>query len=153
GLIDSHSHHLTPGQLRGQLYYGVTTIRNIGTENPSPDAVYSGAWPGPRLIAGNVRVDTDWSLSAGAFAAIWPEADAHHLQRAIDLIPGLGTQLVKMHSMNGWAAQVRVVAAAHAKGTRVTGHCAYPLTLVAAGIDSKEHLGWQCTLHDVGTWH
>ena len=49
--------------------------------------------------------------------------------------------------------QRRVIAAAHARGVRVTGHCAYPLALVAAGIDSKEHLGWPCTMHDVGTWY
>jgi imidazolonepropionase-like amidohydrolase len=48
---------------------------------------------------------------------------------------------------------VRAITQAHAFGTRATGHCSYPLTLVAAGIDSKEHLGAQCTNHDRSTWY
>jgi hypothetical protein len=48
---------------------------------------------------------------------------------------------------------MRVVAASHAISKRVTAHCAYPLALVSAGIDSKEHLGWQCTTHDASAWH
>jgi hypothetical protein len=105
------------------------------------------------MAAANVEIDTDWPFSSGGRAGVWPEDDVHHLERAIRLIPGLGSALVKIHSSSGWAAQIRTVAGAHTLGRRVTGHCAYPLTLVAAGIDSKEHLGWQCTIHDVGTWY
>ncbi len=65
-----------------------------------------------------------------------------------ELLPGAGGAFVKL-SNGGWAQQMRGITAAHTRGR--PGHCACPLALAAAGIDSKEHLGWQRTAHDVGT--
>jgi hypothetical protein len=79
--------------------------------------------------------------------------DATRLGRVLALATATGTGLVKIHSEFGWALMDRTVQMAHERGTRVTGHCAYPLTLIAAGIDSKEHLGWQCSVHDGGIWY
>jgi Tol biopolymer transport system component len=153
GLIDLHSHHLRPSHLRGLLYYGVTTLRNVGCDAPPADAVAMGDWPGPRIAAAYVMLDTESPFSSGGCAGTLWEADAAQLPRASRLITGSGASLVKVHSNTGWAQQMRIVAGAHMQGTRVTGHCAYPLALMAAGIDTKEHLGWQCTMHDVGTWY
>jgi hypothetical protein len=35
-----------------------------------------------------------------------------------------------------------MIAEAHRRGMRVTGHCSHPLPLVAAGMDAKEHSGF-----------
>jgi hypothetical protein len=153
GLIDLHSHHRTPAQLRGLLAYGVTTLRNVGCDAPAADAVASGDWLGPRVVAANLQVETDWPFTRGGCAGTSPESDPQQIARVARMIPGVGSAFVKLHSNSGWAQQMRVVDAAHTRGVRITGHCAYPLALVAAGIDSKEHLGWQCTMHDVGTWY
>ncbi len=40
-----------------------------------------------------------------------------------------------------WRSAVAVIEAAHAAGLPVSGHIAYPLPLIAAGIDGKEHMG------------
>lgn len=152
GLIDLHGHFNTPAQFRGQLYYGVTTARLAGAY----DELASGTWPGPRVVAGRMQVNpgeampwryADWNYP------IPLGSDEAYFDRVMRLAADSGSQLIKMHTYADFAGQARVVAAAHARGTRVTGHCGYPLALVAAGIDSKEHLGWQCSVHDVGTWY
>ena len=156
GLIDLHSHHYTPSQLRGQLYFGVTSVRTLGGSQDVPafhDAVEAGEWPGPRRSYTALWVDTDVPFSRDDADGLRPEADLHHLTRGMGLASAFGGSVVKIHSNTGFAAQMRVVAASHAIGKRVTGHCAYPLALVAAGIDSKEHLGWQCTTHDASAWY
>jgi imidazolonepropionase-like amidohydrolase/Tol biopolymer transport system component len=156
GLIDLHSHHYTPSQLRGQLYFGVTSVRTIGGSQDVPadhDAVEAGEWLGPRRSYAGLWVDTDSPFSSEGAVGLRPEQDPHHLARGMRLRSAFAGDFVKIHSNSGFAAQMRTVAAAHASGTRVTAHCAYPLALVAAGMDSKEHLGWQCTAHDASAWH
>jgi Tol biopolymer transport system component len=156
GLIDMHSHHGTPADLRGLLYFGVTTIRSIGGWQRGVahrDAVASGEWPGPRVAFNAITFDTDVPYNSEGGIGLLPEADPQHLARGIGLLTGFAGDFVKIHSNEGFATQMRIVAASHAVGRRVTGHCAYPLALVAAGIDSKEHLGWQCTVHDASAWH
>jgi imidazolonepropionase-like amidohydrolase len=134
GLIDLHAHHYTTAQLRGALYFGVTTFRGLGFAGGAQHALAAGAWQGPRMTA-SVRVDAAWPL------------------RAMGWISAYGIDLVKIYSNSGWAAQIRLTHAAHAHGARVTGHCAYPMALLAAGIDSKEHGATQCTLRDRSTWY
>ncbi len=156
GLIDLHSHHYTPSQLRGQLYFGVTSVRTIGGSQDVPadhDAVEAGEWLGPRRSYSALWVDTDTPFSREVAIGLRPEADPHHLARGMGLASAFAGNFVKIHSNSGFAAQMRVVTASHAIGKRVTGHCAYPISLVAAGIDSKEHLGWQCTTHDASAWY
>lgn len=153
GLIDLHPHYNTAAQLRGLVYYGVTTIRGIGGAGDGQrDAVTAGAWVGPRATSG-IRVFANWPLSAGPRLGVEPPADPHHLVRSLAWVPTYNSGLIKLYSNYGWAAQARVTSAAHAAGARVTGHCGYPLVLLAAGIDSKEHLGWQCTIRDRGRWY
>jgi hypothetical protein len=156
GLIDLHSHHYTPSQMRGQLYFGVTSVRTLGGSqdvSAAHDAVEAGEWPGPRRAYTALWVDTDVPFNGEGTIGLRPEADPHHLQRGMGLASAFGGSVVKIHSNSGFAAQMRVVAASHALGKRVTTHCAYPLALIAAGIDSKEHLGWQCTMHDASAWY
>ena len=154
GLIDLHCHASRPAQLRGALYFGVTTCRSLGGSAgivEARDVVAAGLTQGPRMTTG-LAVHTDWPFG-GDGVSVEPEADPDHLERALDWIPAFGLELVKIRSMYQWASQMRVIKAAHARGARVTGHCAYPMALIAAGIDSKEHLGTQCTVRDGGTWY
>jgi Tol biopolymer transport system component len=156
GLIDLHSHHYTPSQMRGQLYFGVTSVRTLGGSEDvaaAHDAVEAGEWLGPRRSYTALWVDTDVPFNREVSIGLRPEADRQHLARAMGLASAFAGSGVKIHSNSGFAAQMRVVEASHAIGKRVTGHCAYPLAVVAAGIDSKEHLGWQCTTHDASTWY
>jgi Tol biopolymer transport system component len=156
GLIDLHSHHGTPAQLRGQLYFGVTTTRTLGGTQQGiaqRDAVAAGEWPGPRAVLAPSRFYADDPFTTLTSVGLNPEADPHHLERGIQLVTGFRGDWVKIYSNAHFSTQMRVTTAAHSRGQRVTGHCAYPLALVAAGIDAKEHLGWQCTLHDGGAWY
>ncbi len=156
GLIDLHSHHYTPAQLRGQLYFGVTTTRTFtGGQQviAQRDAVAAGEWPGPRTVVAPSRFYADDPFTMLISVGLNPEADPHHLERGIQLVTGFGGDWVKIYSNAHFSTQMRVTTAAHSRGQRVTGHCAYPLALVAAGIDAKEHLGWQCTLHDGAAWY
>jgi len=152
GLIDLHGHFGTPGQFRGQLYFGVTTSRLSGAF----DELVSGAWPGPRVVPARMQVNPGelmpWNYADWGYP-IPLGSDAAYFGRVMRFAADSGSQLIKIHTYAAFAGQVRVIAAAHARGTRVTGHCGYPLALVAAGIDSKEHLGWQCSVHDVSTWY
>lgn len=156
GLIDLHSHHYTPSQMRGELYFGVTSARTLGGSQEVAafhDAVEAGEWLGPRRAYAALWVDTDVPFSREVSVGLRPEADRRHLARAMGLASAYAGSVVKIHSNSGFAAQMRVVAASHSIGKRVTGHCGYPLALVAAGIDSKEHVGWQCTTHDASAWY
>jgi Tol biopolymer transport system component len=156
GLIDLHSHHGGPAQLRGQLYFGVTTTRTLGGIQAAivqRDAVAAGEWPGPRAVLAPSRFYTDDPFTTFGNVGLNPEADPHHLDRGIELVTGFAGDWVKIYANAHFATQVRVAIAAHSIGRRVTGHCAYPLALIAAGIDAKEHLGWQCTLHDGAAWY
>jgi Tol biopolymer transport system component len=155
GLIDLHAHHQTAAALRGQLYFGVTTMRRLGGAYQGwAENVASGTWLGPRLVEGMMAVLTDepplWQEEPSAATE---HEDTTRLGRVLALATAAGTGLVKIHSVFGWALMNRTVELAHQRGTRVTGHCGYPLTLVAAGIDAKEHLGWQCSVHDGGIWY
>jgi Tol biopolymer transport system component len=142
GLIDLHPHFFSRAQNRGVLYFGVTTVRGIGGyQQQDPDAVAAGIWQGPRGTRGE-RVSP-------AVAA-----DPGQLTRTMSMLPAYGIGILKIYSNSAWASQVRLATAAHAVGARATGHCAYPMTLLAAGIDSKEHLaGGQCTLRDGSVWY
>jgi dipeptidyl aminopeptidase/acylaminoacyl peptidase len=150
GLIDLHSHASTPAQLRAKLFYGVTTDRHLDAPGNSYEDVNAGLFFGPRQAGSHLRIYTDWAFDLGSIT----EADDRHLDRVLRAgLRSLGSTLLKVYSNSRWAPQVRAVAGAHAMGVRATGHCAYPLALVASGIESKEHVGRQCTLRDAGVWY
>jgi hypothetical protein len=47
---------------------------------------------------------------------------------------------------------VRLIDAAHRAGLRTTGHCVFPLPLIAAGMDAKEHVGGSCNERFDAPW-
>jgi Tol biopolymer transport system component/imidazolonepropionase-like amidohydrolase len=148
GLMDLHAHEYDPDLLPAELYFGVTTARDQGSAIARlvgwGEAIAAGAFEGPRLGYGAIQYYSDWAWDDEQGQGVEPEADPDHVARAVALGAIFGSQHVKTRTFRRWDIDARFVAEAHRRGMRVTGHCAYPLPLVAAGIDCKEHLGF-CT--------
>jgi imidazolonepropionase-like amidohydrolase len=60
----------------------------------------------------------------------------------VALAEAFGSDHIKTRTFRRWDINARFIAEAHRRGMRVTGHCAHPLPLVAAGMDAKEHAGF-----------
>src|SRR5262245_16563424 len=148
GLMDLHAHQEVPDVLPGYLYFGVTTTRDQGSEIAPligwGESIAAGAFDGPRLGYGSIQYYSDWAWDDEQGQGVEPESDPDHVARSIALDAIFGAQHVKTRTFRRWDIDARFVREAHRRGMRVTGHCAYPLPLIAAGIDSKEHLGF-CT--------
>ena len=145
GLMDLHAHTYRPDLLPGFLYFGITTVRDQGSSMAPlvayADAIASGALPGPRVGYGGFQFYSDWSLDEEQGRGIEPEADPEHIKRAVDLAQAFGAQHIKTRTFRRWDINARMIAEAHRRGMRATGHCSHPLPLVAAGMDAKEHIG------------
>lgn len=142
GLIDLHTHLWTPRPaVEGWLYYGVTTIRDVGSSlawtAALRDQIDAGGMAGPRVALGGSFFLTGDGLSkdAGLFVS-----DREQAARGVALVRGMGATLVK-HYLDGWAGLVTVIDEAHRQGLRVTGHCGSLLPAAAAGVDFQEHAG------------
>jgi len=151
GLIDLHTHLWDDAQLPGQLYYGVTTVRDMGAAigklAARRDAIEAGVRIGPRIVFGGFQFWGTGSLSGET--GQMPDDDAGRA-RAITLARAFRADYVKMRWLGKWDAGARLIDQAHAAGLRVSGHCAHALPLIAAGIDGKEHLGPSCTTRSDG---
>ncbi|UCC84722.1 MAG: PD40 domain-containing protein [Gemmatimonadota bacterium] len=156
GLIDLHVHAWDDAMLPGSLYFGITTVRDMGSQlgrmAALRDAVAAGAFPGPRVILaghryipGSIdrRTGEPWHLLADEGSSL----------RALALAQTYGVETVKVYRPVTVPAGARLVREAHARGMRITSHCAHALPLVAAGIDSKEHVGYQCDERDAGLFY
>ncbi|MCI0346365.1 MAG: hypothetical protein L0221_13130, partial [Chloroflexi bacterium] len=146
GLMDLHAHPYRPDLLPSSLYFGVTTARDQGSAIAPlvayAEAIAAGAFDGPRMGYGAIQYYSDWAWDDEGGQGVEPEADPDHVARAVALAAIFGSQHVKTRTFRRWDIDARFVAEAHRRGLRVTGHCVYPLPLVAAGIDSKEHIGF-----------
>lgn len=153
GLIDLHAHLYRPDVLPGFLYFGVTTLRDqgapLGPLVSYAEGVASGAFAGPRLGYGGFQLYTDWAWDTEDGLGVEPEADSGHAVRSVALAAIFGAQHVKTRTFRRWDINARLVAEAHRRGLRATGHCAHPLPLVAAGMDAQEHVGF-CPLRGGG---
>ena len=146
GLMDLHAHEYRPDLLPGFLYFGVTTIRDQGS-NMAPliaaaDAIAAGVFDGPRVDYGGFQLYTDWAYDTEDGLGIEPEADPEHAARTVALAAAFGAQHIKTRTFRRWDINARLIADAHLLGMRATGHCAHQLPLVAAGMDAQEHAGF-----------
>lgn len=143
GLIDLHAHLWDDAVLPGALYYGVTTIRDMGSTGIARlaahrDAIEAGIIPGPRIVLGGIQFWGSGRLTgAGGYMVSGDSART----RATELVAAFGTNYLKMRLFSDWTGAAKLVEAAHARGWTVSGHIALPLPLIAAGIDGMEHLG------------
>jgi len=154
GLIELHAHIWDDAVLPGVLYYGVTTIRDMGSgllrTAGLRDAQQAGVLPAPRIVFGGWQFT---GASGFSSATIRAPADDAARERALGLLEALGGEFTKMRAFSEWSAGASLVRAAHSRGMRIGGHIALPLPLLAAGIDELEHLGpsgWRTDelLHD-----
>jgi imidazolonepropionase-like amidohydrolase len=145
GLMDLHAHTYRPDLLPGFVYFGVTTVRDQGSSMAPlvayADAIAAGALPGPRVSYGGFQFYSDWPFDEEQGRGIEPEADPDHIRRAVALAEAFGAQHIKTRTFRRWDINARMIAEAHRRGMRVTGHCSHLLPLVAAGMDAKEHIG------------
>ncbi len=144
GVMDLHAHNYRPGLLAGFLYFGVTTVRDQGADIAPlvsySDAINAGVYPGARVTLGGFQFYSDWPFDEEQGRGLEPEADSDHVRRSIALAEAFGAQHIKTRTFRRWDINARMIADAHARGMRVTGHCAAPLPLIAAGIDAEEHV-------------
>ena len=146
GLIDLHAHAYRPDLLPGFLYFGITTLRDQGSNMAHlvsyADAFAAGVLPGPRIGYGGFQFYSDWPFDEEQGRGIEPEMDPDHVARAVALAEAFGAQHIKIRTFRRWDINARMITEAHRRGMRATGHCAHPLPLVAAGMDAKEHSGF-----------
>lgn len=146
GLMDLHAHTYRPDLLPGFLYFGVTTVRDQGSSMAPlvayADDIAAGVLPGPRVGYGGFQFYSDWPFDEEQGRGIEPEADPGHIGRAVALAEAFGAQHIKTRTFRRWDINARMIAEAHRRGMRATGHCAHLLPLVAAGMDAKEHIGF-----------
>ena len=145
GLMDLHAHTYRPDLLPGFLYFGVTTVRDQGSSMAPlvayADDIAAGVLPGPRVGYGGFQFYSDYSFDSEQWQGIEPESDPEHIKRAVDLAEAFGAQHIKTRTFRRWDINARMIAEAHRRGMRATGHCSHLLPLVAAGMDAKEHIG------------
>lgn len=105
------------------------------------DAIAAGLLPGPRVGYGGFQFYSDWPFDEEQGRGIEPEADPGHIGRAVALADAFGAQHIKTRTFRRWDINARMIAEAHRRGMRATGHCVHLLPLIAAGMDAKEHTG------------
>jgi Tol biopolymer transport system component/imidazolonepropionase-like amidohydrolase len=146
GLMDLHAHTYRPDLLPGFLYFGITTVRDQGSSMAPlvayADAIAAGLLPGPRVSYGGFQFYSDWPFDEEQGRGIEPEADTGHVGRAVALAEAFGAQHIKTRTFRRWDINARMIAEAHRRGMRATGHCSHLLPLIAAGMDAKEHIGF-----------
>lgn len=150
GFVQLHEHTYLGGirntapLASGAFLYlaaGVTTAMTAGSQQPYDElnlkrSIDAGAIPGPRLLV------TGPYLSGGA-----PRASAFRIvstpeevRRVVSYWADEGATWFKVHNGPRWVLEA-AIAAAHARGLRVTGHlCAVSFTEAAEmGIDALQH--------------
>jgi len=146
GLMDLHAHEYRPAMLPGFAYFGVTTIRDQGSPIAPliayADAIAAGKLDGPHVDFGGFQFYSDWAYDAEDQQGVEPEADPEHVARSVEMAYAFGSQHIKTRTFRRWDINARMIAEAHRRGMRVTGHCSHFLPLVAAGMDAKEHAGF-----------
>jgi imidazolonepropionase-like amidohydrolase len=143
--MDLHAHEYRPDLLPAFLYFGITTMRDQGSAMAPlvawADGIAAGVVDGPRVLHGGFQFYSDWAVDDEQGRGIEPEADSGHVKRSVALGHAFGAQHIKTRTFRRWDINARMIAEAHALGMRATGHCAAPLPLIAAGMDTKEHIG------------
>jgi len=142
GLWDSHAHASQTDWAPVYLASGVTTIRDLGGEEPfliaMRDAIVSGAALGPRyLLAG--LIDGPGPRAFGMVSASTPDEARAIVRRYHDE----GFQEIKIYIETPAALVPDITAEAHRLGMTVTGHLPAGLTWQSAvenGYDGIAHM-------------
>lgn len=149
GLIDVHAHPADEAQLRGTLYFGVTTIRDLGDPIARVaawrDAVAAGTMPGPRIVVGGLEFAPGCVAWGGGWCMftefVQHPSDDSLAASGLALAQAFGATTVKLYQPMSLRGARRFIEMAHRLGLRVTGHYGHNLPLLAAGMDGEEHTG------------
>jgi imidazolonepropionase-like amidohydrolase/Tol biopolymer transport system component len=142
GFIDLHAHIWDDLSLLAWLHNGVTTVRDIASQQlrtaDTRNTIDAGLRDGPRIVYGGAmfhRGDAGFSTLGDQMVS-----DSGAIARAVSIQAGMGAGLVKERGFDRWGSSVRLVREAHRYGLTVTGHCEHVLPVVAAGVDGVEHV-------------
>jgi imidazolonepropionase-like amidohydrolase len=142
GLWDMHAHAAQIEWLPAYLAAGVTTVRDMGGEQPYlvaiRDAVAGAKGLGPRMLLAGL-VDGDASGAFGAVIAATPDQG----RAVVDRYKKAGFEQMKLYSLLQPDVVTAITARAHELGMTVTGHVPTSLGLikaVEAGMDHVAHL-------------
>lgn len=142
GLWDMHAHAAQIEWLPAYLAAGVTTVRDMGGEQPYltaiRDAIASGKGLGPRVLLSGL-VDGDGAGGFGAVIAATPEQG----RSVVDRYHAAGFDQMKLYSLLQPDVVSAITARAHELGMTVTGHVPAALGIrraVEAGMDHIAHL-------------
>lgn len=142
GLWDMHAHAAQIEWLPAYLAAGVTTIRDMGGEQPfltaMRDTIATGKGLGPRVLLAGL-VDGDAPAAFGAVTAATPEQG----RAIVDRYKAAGFNQMKLYSLLQPDVVAAITARAHELGMSVTGHVPTSLGLtkaVEAGMDHVAHL-------------
>jgi len=142
GLWEMHAHAAQIEWLPAYLAAGVTTVRDMGGEQPfltaMRDTIASGKGLGPRLLLAGL-VDGDAPGAFGAVVAATPDQG----RAIVDRYKAAGFNQMKLYSLLQPDVVSAITARAHELGMSVTGHVPTALGLtkaVEAGMDHVAHL-------------
>ena len=141
-LFDMHV-HMGPWEGALQLAAGVTTVRDMGSDNAvlaeQVALIEGGRAIGPRVVAaGYIEGASDYK-SSGGFTA----ASLDDVKRAIDWYAQRGFPQVKLYNSFRREWVEGTTAYAHARGLRVSGHVPAFMRaeeVVAMGYDELQHM-------------
>ncbi len=153
GMVDAHIHLFDgdPAVLAIALANGVTTAREMWTPIAQAaafrDAVDAGMLAGPRLVLSGTPFYPGPVPRSVTSDLMWLAEDSTTIARGLDLMTAFGIGHVKMRvPRTSWIAGAELIRQARLRGLPISGHCAHPLPLVAAGITGNEHLDGQCAV-------
>jgi imidazolonepropionase-like amidohydrolase len=142
GLIDAHIHIQDQSMLAALLFEGITTVRDVGSEvawtKSFQESMEAGLQAGPWIIIGGNPINPASKIHIiNSHRQIYGEAG---FRRHISLANAFSIDLIKMYMPKNSHIGNQFIQLAHESGFPVSSHMAYPLPLIAAGIDTKEHL-------------
>jgi hypothetical protein len=142
GMWDMHVHVLDQAEGAMQLLAGITTVRDLGND---PDALNritrqfdDGTLPGARVLnAGLIDQRGELAVPTGKLVGTVAE-----MQEAVNGYADRGYRQVKLYSSLSRELLAAGIAAARARGMRVSGHVPAGMTMreaVLAGYDEVQH--------------
>jgi imidazolonepropionase-like amidohydrolase len=142
GLWDMHVHVLDQSEGALHLFAGITTVRDLGNDPDALDRITKqfddGTLAGPRILRAGL-IDRRDELAAPIGKLVATPAE---MQQAVNAYADRGYRQVKLYSSLSRELMTAGIAAARARGMRVSGHVPAGMTMrevVLAGFDEVQH--------------
>lgn len=142
GMWDMHVHVLDQSEGALHLLAGITTVRDLGNDPDALDRITKqfddGTLAGPRVLRAGL-IDRRDELAAPIGKLVTTAAE---MQDAVNAYADRGYRQVKLYSSLSRELVTAGIAAARARGMRVSGHVPAGMTMrevVLAGFDEVQH--------------